>query len=287
MFHLKRLKTTVKIKPWINLHFKYQEERIPYLVSMIEALSTWKVDDILVKIFVDENPNACELEKQLQSILPNLEIKQIDVNNEPMSLFIQHKNYISEFIQSDFTHFIFADADLHIDNCVFQYWLETRELFLKSSNYKYNFIPGTFRIEDFDNIKRSSDITYRTDINELAIVKIRDKYFFSPTEPFQDIGILDKDLAYEHLNLPYINDAYYFGYVGVHDFGYAETILSGHIFFNHSYFFTSRILYPLDDYEKCWYYHLPANYAANPDSEHGKIPAHEIFNEIKNRIKEK
>lgn len=274
-------------KPWINLHFKYQEGRIPHLETMIKSLTTWQVDDIFVRIFIDENSEAKALKKQLQIILPDLSIQEINVHDEPMSLFKQHKNYLPFFNQSDFTHFIFADADLEIDNSVFQYWVETRELFRTTSGYE-SFIPGTVRVEDFNGLKRLSDITYRTNIDDLVIVKIDDKYFFSPTEPFQDIGILDKDLAVEHLSLPYTVDDYHFGYIGVNRFGYAETMLSGHIFFNNPYMScVSRILYPLDDYERSWYYHLPANYAANEKSEHGKIPAHEFYKAIRGALNDR
>ena len=69
--------------------------------------------------------------------------------------------------------------------------------------------------------------------------------------------------------------------MGVYGFGLIETCISAYICHNPPEGFGHRILLPLDDYERTWVYHLPANYAANPSSEHGKIPAHDIFGKIR------
>lgn len=267
---------------WLNLHFLYDKDRVFYLKEMLQSLNTWNVHymDISVHMNNIDDKIVDDLCYEIDHLLNDkttLEIRNYDIDN-PMSLAWKHKGLIPNFLKSYYTHFIYTDADLNIPGQVIDYWIETRKFFI-DNGYK-DFLPGTFRIEDFDGAKRASDITYRTDLNNQQIVKIGDKHYFSPTEPFQDIGILDKEFATEYIDSPYAQEKQ----VGCYGFGYIETSLSEHIFCNKPDGYPSKILYPLEDYERSWYYHIPANYAKNPDSEHGKIPAASIFETLKGKI---
>lgn len=274
-----RISVNKMIKPWINFAFLYQEERFCYLETVLKTLAEWPVDDIKIMLAVNQISNE-KLDKLFalwaRTKLSNVIVELIDISTiNPYFLQWKHKDHLQEFIDSQYTHFIYSDADIEIKYGVMEYWVKTKKLF---DEYKLNFIPGTFRTEEFEGVVRSSDITYRTNIPELKIIKIGTKKFFSPQEPFQGISIFNKEMAEEHLHSPYVST----DSVGVYGFGYSETGISGYIFHNTPEGFISRVLFPIDNYTKCWVDHLPSNYAANPNKEHGKIHAHTLFQKIKN-----
>lgn len=274
-------KRTSGMKVWINMPFLIQQEKIGYLERALLSLSRWKVDQMRVIVFVNEaNDWLTELAYSLSTKNKDFKIEQVYVAENPLMLLWEHKKYIPEFLASGFTHFIYMDGDIEIPYKVFEYWLETRKLFIKQGYDR--FIPGTFRIETYQGIDYASDLTYRTEIDNLPILNIGGKWFFRPQEPFQDVSIMDKVMAKEHLESPYFHPHMD---QSIHRFGFGETCISGYILYDVPEGLNHRVLIPLDDYVKCWVYHLPANYAANPDSEHGKIPAYNIFARIKERIK--
>jgi hypothetical protein len=270
-----------EIRPWINFAFLYQEERFGYLQTVLNTLAEWPVKDM--KIMLAVNHVSIERLMKLFNLWTgtklNVTVEFVDITKiNPYFLQWKHKDHLQEFINSKYTHFIYADADLVIKYEVMEYWVKTKKLF---DDYKLNFIPGTFRTEEFEGIVRSSDITYRTDVAELKIISLGHEKFFSPQEPFQGISIFNKEMAKEHLDSPYVST----DSVGVYGFGYSETGISGYIFHNTPEGFISRVLLPIDNYTKCWIDHLPANYAANPYKEHGKIHAHTLFRNIKNMMR--
>jgi len=267
------------MKPWINLPFLIQPEKLCFLESTLKALVDWQIEDMRILVFMNEYDKG--LVDHIWSFGKQIEVEIVSVAN-PMMLIWEHKKYLSEFLESDYTHFLYTDGDIEIPRKVFDYWLETRRIFVGIGfGFEY-FIPGTFRIETYQGVDYASDLTFRTDIDSLKIVYVGGKPFFIPQEPFQGISIMDKELAREHI------DSIYFSPMmdqSIYKFGFGETCISGYILHNVPEGFNHRVLVPLDDYERCWVYHLPANYAANPNSEHGKIPAHEVFKIIKERIK--
>ena len=279
---IREAKLFIESKPWVNFAFLYQPERIDFLKLALNALSIWPVDKLMITVTVNEidDKNALlELKEQLIDVNQNVVLKPINITGkDPRILQWEHKKDMAEFLQSEYTHFIYSDADLVINYHVMDYWLKTKEMFDK---YQTGFIPGTFRYEYYQGIDFTIDTTYRTDLSTLRIVSINEQLFFSPQEPFQGISIMDREMVSEHLNSPYAN----LDSVGVQGFGYGETAISGYIFHNPPLDFIHRILIPIDDYRKCWVLHLPNNYAANPYKEHGKIHAHTMFRTIKNQTR--
>ena len=268
------------IKPWINFAFLYQPERIEFLETALKELKTWSVEKMRILISVNdiEDNIALKLQKRLLEANNNVVIKLVNVGNQdPRILQWEHKNYLREFLDSEYTHFIYADADLVIPKEVINYWVKTKSFF---EQYGFlRFIPGTFRYENYNNLNWTIDTTYRTDLNNMVYVNIHNQMFYSPQEPFQGISIMNKEMATEHLNSPYIS----MDSIGVYGFGFGETAISGYIFHDPPKGFTHRILIPLNHYQDCWVLHLPNNYAANPHKEHGKIHAHTMFSNIKER----
>jgi len=268
---------------WINFPFLYQPEKFKFLESAIWSINKWQVEKLKIIIYINKIGVDLSLHTtHLRKLNKNIEIKFVDVTENPFLLQWEHKKYLPEFLESDFTHFIYSDGDIAINERVFKYWLETRN-FLNEHNYN-RYIPGTFRIEYLDGHDYASDLTYRTDINSLPIIEVGGKWFFMPQEPFQGISIMDKELAFEHMNSKYftptMDDSIY-------KFGFGETCISGYILHNVPkdvpQGYEHRILIPLENHQDCWVYHLPSNYASNPNSEHGKILAHGVFQRIKER----
>lgn len=270
----------MEVRPWVNIPFLIQWEKVAFLEETLRMLNTWDVKEKKVILYLNATlEDIGQLIEKIWSINNEILIELLEVGEKPMFLPWEHKKYLPDFLESDFTHFIYLDGDETIPFCVLEYWVETRE-FLNKHGYD-KFIPGTFRIERYKGVDYASDLTYRTNIDKLPIIKISNRSFFVPQEPFQSISIMDKELAREHLNspcyLPCMDQS-------PHKFGFIETCISAYILDNLPEGFSHRVLYPIDDYEKCWVYHLPANYAANPSSEHGKIPAYGVFEKIKGGI---
>lgn len=267
------------IKPWVNFAFLYQPERIEFLETALKALKEWDVEKM--RIFISVNNIKDDVFLKLQERLlavNNVVIRLVNVENkDPRILQWEHKNYLQEFLESEYTHFIYADADLVIPKTVINYWVKTKSFF---EQYGFlRFIPGTFRYEHYNNLNWTIDTTYRTNLDNMDYVTIHNRVFFSPQEPFQGISIMNKELAQEHLNSPFVST----DSIGIQGFGFGETAISGYIFHNPPNGFTHRILIPLEYYPDCWVLHLPNNYAANPNKEHGKIHAHTMFSRIKER----
>ena len=273
-----------KMKVWITFPFLLQPGKFRFLESAIWTANKWQIEKTKIVIFINKtNQDTSWFTNRLLESCKNIEIKFVDVTEKPLLLQWAHKKDLPEFLESEYTHFIYADGDIAINEPVLSYWLKTRE-FLNQNNYS-RYIPGTFRIETYNDIDKASDLTHRTDIHKMPVVNIKDKWFFMPQEPFQGISIMDKELVSEHLNSPYftpmMDDSDY-------KFGFGETCISGYILHNvpddAPEGYKHRVLIPLDDYTDCWVYHLPANYAANPNSEHGKINAHYVFSQVQARI---
>jgi hypothetical protein len=271
------------MKVWINFPFLFQPGKFRFLESAIWAVNKWQVEKTKIVVFMNKTDQDTSwfVDHMLKAGVH--EIKVVDVTEKPLLLQWAHKKYLPEFLESEYTHFIYADGDIEIRKEVFSYWLKTRE-FLNQNNYN-RYIPGTFRIETYNDIDKASDLTHRTDIHKMPVVNIKGKWFFRPQEPFQGISIMDKELAFEHYNskyfTPMMDDSDY-------KFGFGETCISGYVLHNvpedAPEGYKHRVLIPLDDYKDCWVYHLPANYAANPNSEHGKIPADYVFSQVQARI---
>ena len=266
-------------KVWINFPFLYQPEKFKFLQSAIWTINKWKVEKLKIVIYINKIGIDISLyTDHLHKLNQDIEIKFVEVGDKPLLLQWEHKKYLPEFLESDYTHFIYADGDITIDTRVFEYWLKTRDLFNTHDYDRY--IPGTFRIEYLNGHDYASDLTYRTDIDKMPLIKIADKWFFMPQEPFQGISIMDKELAFEHMNskyfTPMMDDSIY-------KFGFGETCISGYILHNvpkdTPEGYPHRILIPLKNYQDCWVYHLPSNYAMNPNSEHGKILTNYVFNQ--------
>jgi len=267
-------------KVWVNMPFLIQWERIGFLEDTLKALSNWQVDFMRIIIFINAEDVDGLLTDMIAPFNKDITIEQIDVTENPLLLQWGHKKYIPDFLESDYTHFIYTDGDIGINEFVFKYWLKTKKLLDRNGYNK--FIPGTFRIETYQGVDYASDLTYRTDIDSLPTVKVRDKTFFIPQEPFQGISIMDKDMAKEHLNSEYYSPMMD---QSMYKFGFGETCISGYILHNVPEGYNHRILLPLDDYKRSWVYHLPSNYAANPDSEHGKIVADYVYKRIWRKLK--
>lgn len=266
-------------RPWINFAFLIQEERIDYLKQVLDELLLWDVDDLKVVVSVNRIPGG---DFGLFELNDWVSLRVVDIENQdPRILQWDHKKQMPEFLTSDYTHFIYADADLLLKYQVVDYFIEFRDLFHHAEFGFDRFIPGTFRYEHYEGTDRCLDFTYRTDMDTIRFVEIDGRTFFSPQEPFQGISIMDRYMVAEHLNSKYIH----LDSIGVYGFGHGETAISGYIFDRPPYGFPHRVLLPVEIDPRCWIKHLPANYAANPNKEHGKINAQDFFRRIKEEMK--
>lgn len=234
------------MKLWVNVCFHYVEDRVERFKEVIKNLST--IPNI--KIIINSNVN-------FDDSLP------IHVSNpdDPFHLTWEHKKYMPEFLESDYTHFAFLEGNIEVTKKTFDYWNKTRKLF---KDNHYNFIPGVHRVQiGKDNQIYSLDFTHQP--RHPASITIGTEKFISPKEPYQGMFIMDRELVEEHINSNYFN-------VGQKDsYGIRESANLGNAFVNVPPGFNNRIMLPINNFSDTWVTHFGTNYHDNTNSPHAKI----------------
>ena len=66
---------------------------------------------------------------------------QIDVAElaDPFLLTWEHKKYMPQFLESDYTHFAYLEGNVDVSQKTFNYWLRTRKLF-KDNNFNFIYL---------------------------------------------------------------------------------------------------------------------------------------------------
>ena len=240
------------MKLWVNVCFYYVEERVEKFKEVIKTLS--KIPDI--KIIINSNVNFDD----------SLPIKVSELS-DPYHYTWEHKKYMPEFLNSDYTHFAYIEGNLQVTKKHFDYWVSTKELFKRNN---LNHIPATHRVQkDKDGNVYSLDCTKQIE-NEI-LVELEGQKFISISEPYQGMFIMDKELVKEHID----SDYYKLGQKGY--WGIRESANLGNLFINVPTGFSHRSLLPLNNFSDTWVTHFGTDYHGDTSSPHAKIKIENLF----------
>jgi hypothetical protein len=240
------------MKLWVNLCFYYVEDRLENFKRTINNLSN--IPNI--KIVIDSNVNFDN----------NLDIRVTELA-DPYHYTWEHKKYMPEFLASDYTHFAYLEGNIDVTKKTFDYWNQTRSLFLKNN---LNFIPAVHRIQkDKEGQIYSLDCTHHQ--RHRPIIKVNGQDFVFLSEPYQGMFIMDKELVEEHMQSQY----YSFGQK--QSYGIRESANLGNMYVNVPSGFPHRAALPLNNLEASMVEHFGTDYHNNPSSPHAKIKIENLF----------
>ena len=240
------------MKLFVNVAFHYVPERTTSFYKNLFKLR--EIND--VKIIINSNTN-------FDDSLP------IHVSNlaDPYHLTWEHKKYMQEFLDSDYTHYAYLEGNIEVTKKTFDYWNKTNQLFKKNN---LNFIPAVHRVQVVDGQTYSLDCTHH--IQNRPVVEVEGQKFVSLAEPYQGMFIMDREMVEEHIQSDYFN-------LGQkHTYGIRESANLGNMYVNVPQGFAHRAMIPLNNFYDCLVSHYGTDYHRNPNSPHAKIKIEELFN---------
>jgi hypothetical protein len=240
------------MKLWVNVCFYYVEERLEQFREVIKTLS----DIPNIKLIINSNVN-------FDSNLP-IHVAEL---GDPYRHTWEHKKYMSEFLESDYTHFAYLEGNIHVEKKTFDYWVKTRELFQRNN---LKFIPAVHRVQkDKEGQVYSLDCTHYQ--RHRPTITVEEQKFISLSEPYQGMFIMDKELVKEHIESEY----YQFGQKG--SWGIRESANLGNMFVNIPVGFGHRCMLPLNNFSDTWVTHFGTDYHGDENSPHAKIKIEDLF----------
>lgn len=239
------------MKLWVNVCFYYVEERLEQFRKVVDNLLS--IPNI--KLIINSNVNFDS----------NLPIHTAELG-DPYWHTWEHKKYMSEFLESDYTHFAYLEGNIEVQKKTFDYWVRTRELF-KQNNI--NFIPATHRVQINGGQVYSLDCTHHQ--SHRPTIMVEGQKFISLSEPYQGMFIMDKELVKEHIDSSY----YSFGQKG--SWGIRESANLGNMFVNIPPGYGHRYMLPLNNFSDTWVTHFGTDYHGDKNSPHAKIKIEDLF----------
>lgn len=239
------------MKLWVNVCFYYVEERVERFRKVVDNLLS--IPNI--KLIINSNVN-------FDSNLP-IHVAEL---SDPYHHTWEHKKYMPEFLESDYTHFAYLEGNIEIEKKTFDYWVKTRELFKRND---INFIPATHRVQVNGGQVYSLDCTHYQ--KHRPTITVEEQKFISLSEPYQGMFIMDKELVKEHIE----SDYYKFGQKG--SWGIRESANLGNMFVNIPACFGHRHLLRLNNFSDTWVTHFGTDYHGDKNSPHAKIKIEDLF----------
>jgi hypothetical protein len=240
------------MKLFVNVAIYYVQERLNGFYKTINALSEIKN----VKIIINSNIN---FDVNLPIHVSNLA--------DPYHLTWEHKKYMQEFLDSDYTHYAYLEGNVEVTKKTFNYWNKTRQLFKRNN---LNFIPAIHRVQVVDGQTYSLDCTHH--VRNVSGIEVEGQKFVSLAEPYQGMFIMDREMVEEHMQSDYFN-------LGQkHTYGIRESANLGNMYVNIPSGYQHRAMIPLNNFSDCLVSHYGTNYHRNPNSPHAKIKIEELFN---------
>ena len=240
------------MKLWVNICFYYVEERLEQFRKVIKTLS--EIPNI--KLIINSNVNFDS----------NLPIHIAELNDSYWHTW-EHKKYMPEFLESDYTHFAYIEGNIEVQKKTFDYWVKTKEIFQRNN---LNFIPAVHRVQkNKEGQVYSLDCTHHQ--RHRPTIEVEGQKFVSLSEPYQGMFIMDKELVKEHIN----SDYYKFGQKGW--WGIRESANLGNMFVNIPTGYNHRCMLPLNNFSDTWVTHFGINYHEDKNSPHAKIKIEDLF----------
>ena len=237
-----------------HITFFYIEERIQYLNKIIHETNNYKYH---TDIFIHTNTFDWNMSLLHTYTNGNIQMVLHDLTNEhPYYLTWKCRDLLYNQ-RNDYDIFMYVEDDILVLSATIDYWVEHNEFLIK-----HNFNLGFLRVE----IKDSDGEEYTTDVHSLR--KVSEEYCENHRNPYCAFWIYNKNEFNK-----YTNDIHY-DLRNVEACGIRETAAFGlSALFIDGLGWYKGTLIPLingklDD--RCKVYHLPNNYANNPDCEWGK-----------------
>jgi hypothetical protein len=237
------------MKLWVNISFLYDKNKLSLFNNVKDSILNIKTEE--TKIIINSNFNFSN----------DLNI-QIFNNSNLLDLAYEHKKSMHDFLESDFTHFLYIEHDMLFTENHLKYWLEYR--------YKlkeFNFLPAFHRFETKNNKSYSVDITQKA----FNIITINNEKYISLFEPYQGLMLMDKELVKEHI------DSGFDKVKSIHTFGHLESANSAYIYCNVPNGFLHRLLLPIKDFKKSLIHHTDNKYCNMENIQFGKIDIDELY----------
>jgi hypothetical protein len=288
-------KNHIRILAAVTFHFR--PSRIKYLFEVIRALSEYRVEALDVVIITNEEQDS-SLDQIRNACKPLLEpfpawggVKRLLIEShtqlaDPWLLPWCHKHLISgEFLQNDYTHFIYIEDDIRLSFENFCYFLYYRDP-LK----EHGLIPAFQRVEYNSDTNRLyfCDQIGVSDFNSRLHVKLDNYVFVNLDYPWCALFILDRELALEYIGTRSFDRKLSEGVRP--DWDLACRAGMGVSFENVPLGFSHRGACPVNPATlttPCWswVYHLPNNYTKSQLRPFGKTRTDQIFDPDRNAVK--
>jgi hypothetical protein len=271
---------TAEVLVAITSHFK--EQRLPYLAQTLRALSLWEVSHMQVVVFANDagEPNITRLTRLCAETCGSYkcEIRVISSLEDPWKLTWAHKELIkSEFLQGDrrFSHFIYIEDDIELQEPNFSYWLSAREI-LRSKNL----LPSFLRLE-YESVQAAwatSDVFWKIFIPCQSYVCIDTLCWVSMPNPYNPLFIMDRELAQEYVLSRSFDEI---ESTKLCSWDLATRAAMGLCNEGIPRSFPHRYVVPVTNLGRplnsCQIFHIPSNYALNPGQPLGKVRLDQLF----------
>ncbi len=273
--------TAREAKVLVAVTFHFKEERLPYFVQTLRALSLWNVTHMQVVLYINDagEQNIKRVSRLSQEIFGRFksEVQIVPSLENPWMLTWAHKPLINNvFLNSleNYTHFVYCEDDTILEEANFTYWLSARELLRVNG-----LLPAFLRLE-YDRAQAAlttSDAFWKVFIPAQSYVFIDGIAWVSMPNPYNPLFILDQELAKEYV----LSRSFDIGEsANIVSWGLAERAAMGLCNEGVPRGFPHRYVVPVDFYNRalnsCQVFHLPSNYA-NSVSPLGKVRLDELF----------
>ena len=280
----------IRILAAVTFHFR--ESRLQYLFQVVRALCEYPVE--LLNVVIVTNVDHQAAIKQIsdlcaplfkpfpvrQSANKSLFIESFPELRDPWLLPWCHKHLITDkFLsaESPYSHFIYLEDDILLSFENLCYFLNYRES-LKDKRL----IPSFQRIEynDADNHLYLVDQIGVSDFSTKNHVDVDGYAFVNLDHPYNAMFVLDRDLAFEYVELPSFDRER--SKAVKPEWDVAARAAMGLCFENSPPGFAVRYVSPVDPGTLLtpywsWVYHLPNNYAKNQLKPFAKTRIDQLF----------
>ncbi len=269
----------------VAITFYFDAGRLGFLAEVLRAFAEYPVARLNVVIVTNtlRQEQLALLRRLCAEILSSDRSASVrsygDLSN-PWDLTWCHKPIIeSEFVNGNhgrYTHFIYLESDIRLSFVNFCYFLEFRER-LSS----FGLLPAFVRVE-YSSARHgfvSSDVFWPVYVPAQSYIGLGDTALVNMPNPYNPFFILDVELAKEYVGSRSFDHK---ASLEMAPWAVADRSAMGLCFENVPPRFQSRYLVPVSRRTGmvpafAWAWHLPNNYADNPNSVLGKIRMDEMF----------
>ena len=258
------------MKLFVNIAFHYVAERVGFLHQVLTSVTSIKTEK--TKIIINFNDVDIALMNNIVDKYPQgvIEVHKTTGLGNPFMLTWEHKKYLSEFLETDYTHYAYLEDDMKLTQENIDYWIRTRKLFKDND---VNFLPSFYRVEiRNDGNKVSVDFMYPQKIEESKCITVENEQYIFPNYPYHGMFVMDRELVEEHIN----SSASDFDKCKrVYDIREDANVL--YIFDDVPEGYPHRAVLPLNGLDECAIHHVANNYSKDVNTLFGKILMNECF----------